>query len=274
MPELPEVEMVRLGICDTLIGQTIEKVSVRNPRLRWPIPAWLPKKLTHATIQNISRRGKYLLFTTGQGTLILHLGMSGRVHLFNDARPAKRHDHFDIVFSNHWTLRYTDPRRFGCLLWTEEPPEQHELLAHIGPEPFSRDFTGAWLYQRAQGRKIPVKSFLMDSKTVAGVGNIYANEALFQAGISPLAPAGAVSEDRYLLLARAIKKVLRQAIKAGGTTLNDFQNARGEPGYFSQKLAVYGREDQPCLRCQTRIILTTINQRSTFYCPQCQTDSI
>lgn len=270
MPELPEVETVRRGISPTLIGQTIVKVLIRNPRLRWPIPSYLPKKLMQLTVHDIQRRGKYLLFKTHSGTLILHLGMSGRVQLLNDSRPPQSHDHVDLVFANQWTLRYTDPRRFGCLLWTEQPPEQHELLAHLGPEPLSRLFTGHYLHQQAQGRKIPIKSFLMDSKIVVGIGNIYANEALFLAKIAPLTPAGAISKEHYQDLVAASKKVLQQAIKAGGTTLNDFQNAQGQPGYFSQQLSVYGRENLACRRCQTRLTKITISQRATVYCPRCQ----
>lgn len=272
MPELPEVETVKRGISDTLRQQTITQVIIRNHQLRWPIPVNLAEKLKQLTILDIQRRGKYLLFRTQTGTLILHLGMSGRVHLLNPSLPPKRHDHVDIIFANQWTLRYTDPRRFGCLLWTEQPIEQHELLAHLGPEPLSRSFTGHYLYSQAQGRKIPVKSFLMDSKVVVGIGNIYANEALFLAKISPLTPAGTIGKEGYQRLVKASKHVLQQAIKAGGTTLNDFQNAQGKPGYFSQQLAVYGRENQPCPHCKTILVRITINQRATVYCPQCQSN--
>jgi formamidopyrimidine-DNA glycosylase len=272
MPELPEVETVRRGIFDTVVHHTIVQVFIRDYRLRWPICEDLPKKLINATVFDIQRRSKYLLFLTQKGTLIMHLGMSGRVHLFpaSSAPLPKRHDHVDILFSNGWLLRYTDPRRFGSLLWTEQPAGQHKLLRHLGPEPLSPTFTGAYLHQKAQGRKVPVKSFLMDSGIVVGVGNIYANEALFKAGIAPSASAGSIPKSHYQVLVKAIKIVLRQAIKAGGTTLNDFQNARGEPGYFSQELAVYGRDDQPCRHCHSLIIRIIINQRSTFYCPQCQ----
>lgn len=269
MPELPEVETVKRGI-SPLIHQTIKQVYIRNHQLRWPIPDYLPQKLLNLTILDIQRRGKYLLFSTRCGTLILHLGMSGKVHLFKEDTPANRHDHVDIIFTSYWILRYTDPRRFGCLLWTEQPPEQHKLLINLGPEPLSGAFTGQYLFKQAQRRKTPVKSFIMDSKIVAGIGNIYANEALFQAQISPLAPAGSISKVDYQRLAVASKQVLRQAIKAGGTTLNDFQNACGEPGYFSQELSVYGRDNQPCPRCQTNLMRITISQRATVYCPQCQ----
>ncbi len=186
MPELPEVETVLRGISPTLTRQKILRVTIRNHQLRWPIPAFLPEKLIHSTILDIQRRGKYLLFSTPRGTLILHLGMSGRVHLLKPATPANRHDHVDISFANQWTLRYTDPRRFGCLLWTEDPPQQHPLLAHLGPEPLTNQFTGSYLFTQAHGRKIPVKSLIMDSRVVVGIGNIYANEALFLANISPL----------------------------------------------------------------------------------------
>jgi formamidopyrimidine-DNA glycosylase len=271
VPELPEVETVRRGIAPCLVHQVITQVIIRNPRLRWPVPSDLPQILNNVKILDIQRRGKYLLFITASGTLILHLGMSGRMHLCkHPCPPPNKHDHIDIIFANHWTLRYTDPRRFGCLLWTTQPPEQHELLAQLGPEPLSRAFTGNYLYQQAQRRKIPVKSFLMDSHVVVGVGNIYANEALFKAHISPLSAAENLSKDQYQALATAVKKVLQSAIKAGGTTLNDFQNANGEAGYFSQQLAVYGREGKPCQSCHQPLIKTVIAQRSTVYCPQCQ----
>jgi len=271
MPELPEVEIVRRGLFPALIHQTIEKVIIRNDRLRWPIVKELPKKLAHLTILDIRRRGKYLLFEMPLGTLILHLGMSGRVQLFKEAPTPSLHDHVDIIFTHHLTLRYTDPRRFGSLIWTEQPPENYPLLAHLGVEPLSRQFTGDYLYQKAQGRKIPVKSFLMDNKIVVGIGNIYASESLFLAKISPLTPAGQVSKTRYQRLAKASDQVLQKAIQAGGSTLKDFQNAEGQPGYFTLKLQVYGREGLPCPRCKTALVKAIINQRTSTYCPHCQT---
>lgn len=271
MPELPEVETVRLGISPTLIQQTITRVEIRNHQLRWPITADLARQLTGLTILDIQRRGKYLLFMAANGALVLHLGMSGRVHLLSHPAPtAKKHDHVDMLFSNQWTLRYTDPRRFGCLLWAEHPVFDHPLLILLGPEPLSSQFNGNYLFKQAAGRKTPVKSFIMDSQIVVGIGNIYANEALFAAKISPLALAGTIEHSHYQILAKACKHILKKAIKAGGTTLNDFQNARGEPGYFSQELLVYGREDQPCPRCHTTLTGVRIGQRSTVYCPKCQ----
>ena len=272
MPELPEVETVRRGISPTLIHQTITQIEIRRSNLRWPIPQNLATELIGLTVLDIQRRGKYLLFITEKGTLILHLGMSGRLQLFQHPPPApKPHDHVDILFSNQWTLRYTDPRRFGCILWTAESAGDHPLLHQLGPEPLSSQFNGDYLFQRSSNRKMPVKSFIMDSQIVVGIGNIYANEALFEAEIAPLAAAGSIDRSRYQKLAQACKHVLKKAIKAGGTTLNDFQNARGEPGYFSQQLMVYGRGGQSCIRCNATLIEIRIGQRSTVYCPQCQT---
>lgn len=270
MPELPEVETVRRGIAPFLVQQTIEKIIVRNPRLRWLVPTGLSNQLHNVKVLAIDRRSKYLIFHTGIGDLILHLGMSGRISLLKDNRPPEPHDHIDIIFKNGLRLRYTDPRRFGSLTWTSAPAAHHPLLAHIGPEPLSSQFTGKQLHQSATNRKQAIKTFLMDSRIVAGVGNIYANEALFLAGIHPLTPAGKLSQQQCENLVRACKQVLRKAIKAGGTTLKDFQNAMGSPGYFSQKLTVYGRENQPCQRCQTPLQRVNINQRASYYCPQCQ----
>lgn len=270
MPELPEVEVVRLGIAPLLTNQIIEKIIVRNPHLRWPVIPELSHLLYHAKIHSIIRRGKYLIFHTNQGDLILHLGMSGKVNLLKNKRPIEPHDHFDIVFKNGLLLRYTDPRRFGSLTWTRGPAETHPLLANMGSEPLSSRFNGKQLYQSTLRRKQATKTFLMDSHVVAGIGNIYANEALFLAKINPSTPAGELSPEQCESLARCCKQVLRKAIKAGGTTLKDFQNIMGDPGKFSQNLYVYSRENQPCRRCQTRLKRININQRASFYCPSCQ----
>lgn len=273
MPELPEVETVRQGIAPFLVHQTIEKIIVRNAHLRWPVIPELSHLLQNAKILSVTRRSKYLIFHSNQGDLILHLGMSGKVSLLKEKRPPEPHDHIDIVFKNGLLLRYTDPRRFGSLTWTRGPAESHPLLAHIGPEPLSSQFTGKTLYQTARGRKQAIKTFIMDSNIVAGIGNIYTNEALFLAGIHPCTPAGDLSKKQCDILARSCKQVLRKAIKAGGTTLKDFQNVMGNPGKFSQKLYVYGRENQPCRRCQTSLKRMSINQRASFYCPVCQDPS-
>jgi formamidopyrimidine-DNA glycosylase len=270
MPELPEVEVVRRAIASTVVGQKITDVVIRNYRLRWTIPKSLPRKLIHSTVQNLQRRGKYLLFTTEKGVFILHLGMSGRVSLYNPAPPAGPHDHIDIHFANHWTLRYTDPRRFGSLTWTEEPAEQHPLISDLGPEPFGPLFTANYLYEQAQGRKIPVKSFLMNNHIVVGVGNVYANEALFYAKVFPLIPTKNLTKAQCQRLVNAAKKVLQKGIDAGGVTLNDFKNPHGDDGLFSQELAVYGREGLPCHRCHNTLLKVVINKRTTVYCPRCQ----
>ncbi len=270
MPELPEVEVVRQGLAPFVINQTITQVIVRYPLLRWPIPEQLPHILKDLTILDIQRRGKYLLFSTVKGILMIHLGMSGSLRLLKKHVAPKKHDHVDILFSNKMILRYTNPRRFGSILWTDQPIDQHPLLKNLGPEPLFAAFTGDYLFSRSLNRKIVVKSFLMDSKIVVGIGNIYANEALFQAGIAPMVAAGKISKPRYHDLAIACKDVLTRAIKAGGSTLNDFLNADGNPGHFVTQLWVYGREGKSCLKCQTLLEKIIINQRTTVYCKKCQ----
>ncbi len=270
MPELPEVETVCRGLKPRLLQETISKVIIRQSKLRWIVPPEIKTKLPGTTLIDIQRRGKYILMFTPSGTLIIHLGMSGRVLLLNQNIPFTKHDHVDIYFGNGHVLRYRDPRRFGCILWTEEPPLHHPLLRHLGPEPLSKSFTGKYLYQLSRKRKIPIKSFLMDNKTVVGIGNIYASEALFLASIHPLSIADKLNENQYIKLAQVSKQVLKKAIQLGGTTINDFANPEGNPGYFSQKIFVYGRDGAPCQQCQTVVEKTVINQRSSFYCPNCQ----
>lgn len=270
MPELPEVETTLNGIKPFVLKQKIDDIIVRHHGLRWPIPTDIKCTLMNQVIQNVWRRGKYLLFTTTKGTAILHLGMSGSLRILTHPTPAKKHDHIDIVFGNHKYLRFTDPRRFGAFLWTTEDPLLHPLLAHLGPEPLDKHFTGAYLWQRAQKRKMPVKSFIMDSKIVVGVGNIYAAEALFAAGIHPKKAAGKISLAQYEVLAAAIKKILKAAIKKGGTTLKDFVNSDGNKGYFSIHLKVYGRGGLPCPQCKTTLKEIRLGQRSTVYCKMCQ----
>ena len=270
MPELPEVETTRRGIAPHVEGRRVTKVVVRQRRLRWPVPRALQRELTGQTVKSVGRRAKYLLLGTDAGTAILHLGMSGSLRLVPADSPPGPHDHVDLVLDDGNCLRLTDPRRFGALLWTRADPARHPLLRDLGPEPFDAAFNGAYLYRRARGRRLAVKNFLMDSHIVAGVGNIYANEALFLAGIHPARPAGCISARRYERLAQSVRDILQQAIAQGGTTLRDFVGGDGRPGYFRQTLRVYGRAGQPCPVCNTRLRVTHIGQRSTFYCPRCQ----
>jgi formamidopyrimidine-DNA glycosylase len=269
MPELPEVETTRRGIAPYLIGHRVTALVIRQPRLRWPIPPVLRRKLPGQEIENVERRAKYLLVHTAAGSALLHLGMSGSLRVLPADVPAEAHDHFDWRLDSGRILRYTDPRRFGCLLW-QPPGKTHSLLADLGPEPLNADFDGAYLWKMSRGRSAPVKTFLMDQKVVVGVGNIYAAEALFAAGIHPRRATGSVSLVRYERLAEEIKRILAHAITRGGTTLRDFISPDGVPGYFEQELYVYGRAGAPCKVCGTPIRAIVLGQRSTFYCPHCQ----
>ena len=270
MPELPEVETVRRGLAPHLTGQVVTGVVVRQPRLRWPVPEQLAAQLPGQPIQRVERRAKYLLLRTDAGTAILHLGMTGRLRLLSAATPLQKHDHVDLALASGYCLRFNDSRRFGAVLWTTAPPERHPLLQALGPEPFDAAFSGAYLHRRAQGRTSAVKTFIMDNRVVVGVGNIYANEALFAAGISPLRPAGQVTETECDRLAIAIREILTEAIRQGGTTLRDFIGGDGEPGYFQQSLRVYDRRGLPCAVCGQPIQHCRIGQRATYYCPRCQ----
>jgi formamidopyrimidine-DNA glycosylase len=270
MPELPEVETTRRGIEPWLVGRRIDALLVREWRLRWRVPRSLPVKLRGARIRAVARRAKYLLIETDAGTLILHLGMSGSLRILDAASPPLVHDHLDLVLDSGRCLRFNDPRRFGCLLFTTGEPSRHKLLARLAVEPLSGDFTGERLWRRARRRSASIKSFIMDSRVVAGVGNIYASEALFRAGIRPGLAAGRVSRARMGALVGAIQDVLNEAIGAGGTTLRDYVDADGMPGYFAQKLFVYERTGKPCRRCRTPIRQFTQGQRSTYWCPRCQ----
>ncbi|MDZ7803718.1 bifunctional DNA-formamidopyrimidine glycosylase/DNA-(apurinic or apyrimidinic site) lyase [Thiohalophilus sp.] len=270
MPELPEVETTRRGIAPHLLGRQVREVIVRQRQLRWPIPRNLNGLLSGQTFKTIERRGKYLLLGTEKGTLILHLGMSGSLRILPASTPTQKHDHLDIVLDNDQCLRLRDPRRFGAVLWSRADPSQHKLLKTLGPEPLSQAFTGDYLWQRSRGRKLAIKAFVMDSKIVTGVGNIYANEALFLAGIHPQRAAGRISHDRYQRLVEAIKQVLEAAIRQGGTTLRDFTASDGKPGYFRQQLHVYERECQPCHQCGQALRHRVIGQRSSYYCSHCQ----
>ena len=271
MPELPEVETTRRGIEPHVVGKTVTRLVVRNPRLRWRVPEKLVKELPGNKIESVTRRGKYLLLATAAGTAILHLGMSGSLRVADCKQPADKYDHVDIVLDNGDCLRLRDPRRFGSLLWTRDDPLRHKLLRDLGPEPLADDFRGAYLFETSRGRKRAIRDFLLDSQVIAGVGNIYANEALFVAGIRPTRPAGKITRAQYDRLTAAIRATLERALQAGGTTLRDFRNGRGEPGYFQLSLNVYGRGGEPCLVCRTPIKTRRLGQRTAFYCPKCQT---
>ena len=270
MPELPEVETTCRGIKKYLLGHSISKVIVRNRKLRWPVPTNLSRELQQQTVSSVTRRGKYLLLGCDRGTLIIHLGMSGSLRILPARSPAQKHDHVEWQLDSGQCLRLRDPRRFGCVLWTRRDPLKHKLLASLGPEPLLADFDGDYLYGRSRNRKQAIKSFIMDSKVVVGVGNIYASEALFLAGIHPLRAAGRISAQRYQQLATVIKTVLAAAIKQGGTTLRDFTSSDGSPGYFKQQLNVYGRAGESCPNCKQPIRQLNIAQRASYYCSQCQ----
>ncbi len=270
MPELPEVEITHRGIAPHISGKRVTRVVVREPRLRWPVPRRLALEFTGQTIIGVSRRGKYLLLATDAGTAILHLGMSGSLRVVAADTAGGKHDHVDIVFNDRQALRLTDPRRFGALLWTRRPPEQHKLLRDLGPEPLGSAFTGAYLHALSRGRKVAVKNFIMNSHNVVGIGNIYANEALYMAGIHPGRAAGRISKKKYELLVEVVREVLNDSIAQGGTTLRDFVNSEGQPGYFRLELNVYGKRGEPCISCRTLIREIRQGQRATFYCPECQ----
>ena len=268
MPELPEVETSRRGIEPHLVGETILHAVVRNGRLRWPVSAEI-YSLSDQPVLSVQRRAKYLLLELPGGWIIIHLGMSGSLRILPEELPPGKHDHVDLVMSNGKVLRYTDPRRFGAWLWTNAL-EGHSVLAHLGPEPLSEAFNATWLREKSAKKKTAIKPWLMDNKLVVGVGNIYASESLFAAGIHPDRLASSLSEEESALLVSAIKAVLLRSIEQGGTTLKDFLQSDGKPGYFAQQLQVYGRKGEPCRVCGTPILATKHGQRATFYCRQCQ----
>ncbi len=270
MPELPEVETTLRGLAPHLTGQRIVRAIVREPRLRWPVPVALLRQLDGCAVRAVTRRGKYLLIDCTQGWLIIHLGMSGSLRIFPATTVCGKHDHFDLVLQSGNLMRLTDPRRFGAVLWQDGDPGQHALLAHLAPEPLSAQFDTDWLYTHTRGRTASIKSVLMDSRSVVGVGNIYANEALARAGIRPGMRAGRLSRARCASLVDAVKATLRDAIEAGGSTLRDFFGADGAPGHFQQQYRVYGRAGLPCRACGTPIKSARLGQRSSFYCPSCQ----
>jgi formamidopyrimidine-DNA glycosylase len=269
VPELPEVETTRRGLTPHLLGRTVVALDVRQPQLRWPIARELRTLLPGQRIEAIERRAKYLLVHTEPGSALLHLGMSGSLRVLPATTAVGLHDHIDWRLDSGHVLRYTDPRRFGCQLW-QARGEVHPLLAGLGPEPLSDDFDGGRLWALSRGRRAAVKVFLMDQAIVVGVGNIYASEALFAAGIHPKRAAGSISRERYDRLAEEVKRILSYAITRGGTTLRDFINPDGAPGYFEQELFVYGRVGQPCKVCGAPIRSIVLGQRSTFFCARCQ----
>lgn len=273
MPELPEVETTRRGIAPFCEGQTIARITIRDGRLRWPVPDNLAELIEGGTITEVDRRAKYLLIRVTNaevsGTLIVHLGMSGSLRVITDTSEPLRHDHIELALQTGVRLRFNDPRRFGCWLWSAAP-NSHRLLASLGPEPLAPEFNGPLLYRLSRGKQIPVKSFIMDNHIVVGVGNIYANEALFKAGIHPKRAAGRISLNRYHRLASAIRETLSAAILMGGTTLRDFVNSDGKPGYFAQSLLVYGRGGEACRECGMPLKESRMNQRTTVYCGRCQ----
>lgn len=270
MPELPEVETTRRGLLPHLAQRRITGVVLRRPDLRWPIPPEVAARLPGETILDVRRRAKYLLLDTAPGSAVLHLGMSGMLRVLPAATPVAAHDHVDLALDSGRVLRFTDPRRFGCLLW-QPAGETHDLLRDLGPEPLSDAFDGDLLYERSRRRRAPVKTFLMDQAIVVGVGNIYAAESLFRAGIAPTREAGSIGRERYGRLAAAVKDILAMAITRGGTTLRDFLNADGAPGYFEQELFVYGREGQPCKVCGRRLRESRLGNRAGAWCGRCQT---
>jgi len=270
MPELPEVETTRRGLVPLLAGRTIARIQVRQPRLRWPVATEIHDLPGH-TVAAIERRAKWLLLRFEHGTLLWHLGMSGSFRAWPSAPPPGAHDHIDLEIADGHVIRYTDPRRFGAVLWQPGPdPERHPRLAGLGPEPLGPEFDGDWLHRRSRGRRSPVKPFIMDAGVVVGVGNIYAAEALFAAGIAPRRAAGRISRQRYQTLAEAIRTTLARACEVGGTSLRDFTIGDGTPGYFGQQLKVYGRRGQPCPGCGRPLTGAVVGQRATVWCARCQ----
>jgi formamidopyrimidine-DNA glycosylase len=272
LPELPEVEVIRRGIVSHLEGRRISGAQIRNPNLRWPVSPDLDQMLRGAEICRVARRGKYILLDCDKGTLILHLGMSGSLRLLSAGANSlpEKHDHADLVLDNGVVLRLRDPRRFGAILWAQFDVMKHALLAQLGPEPLTEAFSGPLLHKRTRGRRASIKEVLMNSRIVVGVGNIYANEALFCAGIAPMTAAGRLGAIRCEKLVQAVKLTLELAIEAGGSTLRDFVDSGGKPGYFQQQYRVYGRSNKPCRTCGTVILQIRQGQRSSFYCPHCQ----
>jgi formamidopyrimidine-DNA glycosylase len=270
MPELPEVETTRRGLAAHLTGLTVTDVIIRNAQLRWPIPKSLPRLLRGRTIVSLKRRAKYLLMDCGSGTLLLHLGMTGSLRVLPSGTPPDIHDHFDLMLNNGLMMRLRDPRRFGAVLWHSGDAHNHPLLASLGPEPLENEFNARYLHQSTRGRTVNIKQCIMDCHIVVGVGNIYANEALFRASIKPQLAAGKLSLPRCERLVVEIRATLAEAINLGGSSLRDFVDTSGKPGYFQQHYWVYGRGGEPCRRCGSPIRQIRQGQRSSFYCGSCQ----
>ncbi|TKB45467.1 bifunctional DNA-formamidopyrimidine glycosylase/DNA-(apurinic or apyrimidinic site) lyase [Thalassotalea mangrovi] len=269
MPELPEVEVCRQGIEPHVLNQNVADVIVRNKQMRWPVSEDIAE-IRGLKILAVERRAKYLLLKTEKGTLLLHLGMSGTIRVIDANLAVKKHDHFDLLLASGKALRLNDPRRFGAILWLKDDVNAHPLFQSLGPEPLTDEFPTGYLYEKSRNKAVPIKTFIMNNQIVVGVGNIYANESLFQAGIRPTTPAGKVSRKRYDTLTQIIKTVLAKAITQGGTTLKDFTQSDGKPGYFAQELQVYGRGGQPCVSCKTTLKEIKQGGRATVYCPKCQ----
>ncbi|MBE0493184.1 MAG: bifunctional DNA-formamidopyrimidine glycosylase/DNA-(apurinic or apyrimidinic site) lyase [Thiomicrospira sp.] len=270
MPELPEVETTKRGIENQICHKRIVEIQIRHTQLRWPVPVELKTRLPGLVVESVKRRGKYLLLKTAAGHILIHLGMSGHLRVLSQSTPPGKHDHIDLVFEDGTCLRYQDTRRFGAWLWTDQAPEDHPLLSKLGPEPLSDAFNPDYLWQATRDRNTAIKSFMMNSHQLVGVGNIYANESLFLSGLHPLKPAKDLSKLECANLVTQIRQVLSVAIEQGGTTLKDFLSPSGRPGYFVQKLLVYGRADQPCLNCGTAIERAVHFQRASYVCPICQ----
>lgn len=269
MPELPEVETTRRGIEPHLVNHVIERLDIHEPRLRWPVPDTV-QALVGARVAAVSRRAKYLLIHVDSGAAIVHLGMSGSLRITTDEQPRRKHDHVEMHLSSGGILRFHDPRRFGCLLWQANTDPVHPLLEKLGPEPLSDDFHAAYLFQATRRRNVAIKVLLMNAAIVVGVGNIYASEALFAAGVRPGRAAKRVTRADAVQIVDTIKTILARSIESGGTTLRDFVNSDGTPGYFAQSLAVYARAGQPCRQCGEPIRQRVLGQRSTFWCSRCQ----
>ena len=270
MPELPEVETTRRGVAPYVERQKVTAVRIYDRRLRWPVPRELTRRLIGRVVDRIDRRSKYLLFRVGQDTLIVHLGMTGSLRVFSAPPPRQAHDHVDLEFESGIVLRYRDPRRFGAMLWAPASSREHPLLAGLGPEPFAPEFNAEYLYSATRRRRAAIKLALMDNRLVVGVGNIYASEALFRAGIRPARAASRISKERYARLVDAVRDTLTDAIAKGGSTLRDYVDARGEPGYFQLDYCVYGRASEPCRVCGTAIRCVRLGARASYYCPKCQ----
>jgi len=270
MPELPEVEVTCLGL-KPLLSSLVSNVKIRNHSLRWPINRKLPKILKKQALVDLKRRGKYILASFTNGTLIVHLGMTGRLCIVSNNEPIHKHDHVDILFNDDdLILRYRDPRRFGSILWTKDNPYNHKLIKNLGPEPLDQEFNAEYLYKKLKNKQQCIKNSIMDSHLVVGVGNIYASESLFYAGILPYRISKKISKKEIILLVYSIKEVINKAIVKGGSTMNDFFDVNGENGYFQNEHKVYGRENKHCFQCQSQITQLKLGQRSSFFCKKCQ----